>query len=82
VLCSKYDQEGVEKMTRQFVTFLLLGWCVANICTLSLAQQSQKSLTNEKVLKMVREKLPESVIVSAIQSGPFLANIWRLGGKN
>src|SRR6266566_6908108 len=36
----------------------------------SAAQQSQKSLTNDDVVAMVHKKLPESVIVSAIQAGP------------
>jgi hypothetical protein len=37
---------------------------------LSAGQQSQKPLTNDDVIAMVRKKLPESVIVSAIQAGP------------
>jgi hypothetical protein len=35
-----------------------------------LAQDSQKTLTNADVVKMVKGGLPESVIVSAIQSSP------------
>ena len=34
------------------------------------AQQAQKSLTNDDVIAMVKKKLPESVIVSAIQAEP------------
>lgn len=41
--------------------FLMLG-CAA------VAQQSQKPLTNKDVINMVKGKLPESVIVKAIQS--------------
>src|SRR5215467_9057399 len=37
---------------------------------LSTGQQSQKPLTNDDVIAMVHRKLPESVIVSAIQSQP------------
>jgi hypothetical protein len=37
---------------------------------LSAGQQSQKPLTNDDVIAMVRKKVPESVIVSAIQAGP------------
>ena len=37
---------------------------------LSAGQQSQKPLTNDDVIAMVHKKLPESVIVSAIQAGP------------
>jgi hypothetical protein len=36
----------------------------------ALAQQSGKPLTNDDVLAMVSKKMPESVIVSAIKSGP------------
>jgi hypothetical protein len=35
-----------------------------------LAQQSAKPLTNDDVLTMVKKKMPESVIVSAIKSSP------------
>src|SRR5262245_26969792 len=34
------------------------------------AQHAQKALTNDDVIAMVHKKLPESVIVSAIQAGP------------
>jgi len=37
---------------------------------LSTGQQSQKPLTNDDVIAMVHKKLPESVIVSAIQASP------------
>jgi hypothetical protein len=40
------------------------------ICTPLSAQQSKKPLTNDDVIAMVRKKLPESVIVSAIHAGP------------
>ena len=34
------------------------------------AQQAQQLLTNADVVKMVKNKLPESVVISAIQTGP------------
>lgn len=40
----------------------------------SAAQHSQKPLTNDDVISMVHKKLPESVIVSAIQAGPSKFN--------
>ena len=46
-------------------TLLLL-----TLAALSAGQQSQKPLTNDDVIAMVRKKLPESVIVSAIQASP------------
>jgi hypothetical protein len=36
----------------------------------SVAQQQHKPLTNDDVIAMVHKRLPESVIVSAIQAGP------------
>ena len=57
-------------MTRGWARFLLLGCFPVCICAQMLAQQSQKPLTNDDVIKMVRQKLPESVIVSAIHSAP------------
>ena len=44
----------------------LYGW--------SAAQQAQKPLTNDDVITMVKHKMPESVVVSAIQSGPSKFN--------
>lgn len=46
---------------------MLLGLSAGPVST---AQQVQKPLTNDDVIAMVRKKLPESVIVSAIQAGP------------
>ncbi len=40
----------------------------------SAAQQPQKPLINDDVIAMVHKKLPESVIVSAIQAGPSKFN--------
>ncbi len=40
------------------------------ICGPLSAQPAKKALTNDDVIAMVRKKLPESVIVSAIQAGP------------
>jgi hypothetical protein len=44
---------------------------LALLCAVQLyAQQAQKPLTNDDVITMVGKKLPESVIVAAIQAGP------------
>jgi hypothetical protein len=40
----------------------------------SAAQHPKKPLTNDKVIEMVHQKLPESVIVSAIKAGPSKFN--------
>lgn len=40
------------------------------VCAPLLAQQAKKPLTNDDVIAMVHKKLPESVIISAIQAGP------------
>jgi methionine-rich copper-binding protein CopC len=43
--------------------------------TPSLADQARKPLTNDDVITMVHKKLPESVIISAIQSEPSKFNL-------
>lgn len=48
---------------------LILGGALA-LCPLAGGQQTKKPLTNGDVVKMVRSGVPESVIVSAIQSRP------------
>jgi hypothetical protein len=54
-------------ITRNF-KLLAAGLLVASLSV--LAQDSQKTLTNADVVKMVKGGLPESVVVSAIQSSP------------
>jgi hypothetical protein len=52
---------------------ILIATTCASIALLGgtvLAQQSAKPLTNDDVLTMVKKKMPESVIVSAIKSSP------------
>ena len=44
------------------------------LCAPLSAQQAKKPLTNDDVIAMVHKKLPESVIVSAIQAGPSKFN--------
>jgi len=56
----------MTKTERCFTTVLAL----ALGCTAALAQKTGKPLTNDDVISMVKKKLPESVIVSAIQTGP------------
>lgn len=43
-------------------------------CVQLIAQQTHKPLTNDDIIAMVHKKLPESVIVSAIQAGPSKFN--------
>lgn len=50
-------------------TILIVTWMGT-----SIAQQSHKPLTNDDVIAMVHKKLPESVIVGAIQAGPSKFN--------
>jgi hypothetical protein len=61
-------------MSRQSLHLAVLLVLVVGLFNSAPAQQSparaQKPLTNEKVLEMVHEKLPESVIVAAIKAGP------------
>jgi len=40
------------------------------LCASALAQQSQRPLNNSDIINMVKSKLPESVVVQAIQSNP------------
>jgi hypothetical protein len=42
--------------------------------TFAAAQQSQKPMTNDDVIAMVKNKMPESVVVSAIQARPSKFN--------
>lgn len=51
-------------------SMILISVLLLSQAALSAGQQSQKPLTNDDVIAMVRKKLPESVIVSAIQSSP------------
>ncbi len=48
----------------------LAGMVVGLASAVMLAQQAQKPLTNDDVIKMVKGGLPESVVVAAIQSSP------------
>ena len=47
---------------------LKIGMVLLSACSLLMAQQNQKPLTNADVIKMVKGGVPESVIVSAIQT--------------
>ncbi len=57
-------------MTRRRLSFVLILAVAMGGCLTATAQKSGKPLTNDDVIAMVKKKLPESVIVSAIQSGP------------
>jgi hypothetical protein len=55
---------------RRFAGFALLSCCIACPSLQARAQHSPKPLANDDVIKMVHQKLPESVIVSAIHATP------------
>ena len=57
----------MAKQTSVLMSTLLL---VLITQVVSVAQQQHKPLTNDDVIAMVHKKLPESVIVSAIQASP------------
>ena len=59
--------------TKMKITSLVIATILA-VGTISVAQQPKKPLTNDDVIAMVHKKLPESVIVSAIQGGPSTFN--------
>jgi hypothetical protein len=50
--------------------FRVLPLLMFGACTLLFSQQSQKALTNDDIITMVKGGMPESVVVSAIQSRP------------
>src|SRR5690348_12140228 len=49
---------------------LLIVVVVAATSLAAAGQQAQKTLTNVDVINMVKSKLPESVVIQAIQSHP------------
>ena len=57
-------------MSSHKLSLTLIMTLLLTLEALSVGQQSQKPLTNDDVIAMVRKKLPETVIVSAIQAGP------------
>src|SRR5581483_2283514 len=61
-------------MAIRFVTLIRAIPLVLILASYSAAQHAQKPLTNDDVIAMVHKKLPESVIVSAIQAGPSKFN--------
>ncbi len=58
------------KKTRSVLLFGVLILSSAVSCRVASAQQAQKPLTNAGVIKMVKAKLSESVVVATIQSSP------------
>jgi hypothetical protein len=64
-----------EMTSRHLRHSCILALWVLGTCVLLFAQQARKTLTNDDVIAMVRKKLPESVIVSAIQSEPSKFNL-------
>jgi hypothetical protein len=59
------DMKSMTFKTAVFATILALI-----ICAAAFAQNSDRPLTNADVINMVKSKLPESVIVGAVQSHP------------
>lgn len=57
-------------MTRRMIAFMLPLLFVLVLHDSSAARQAQKPLSNDDVIAMVKSKLPESVVISAIQSRP------------
>jgi hypothetical protein len=57
-------------MSSHKLSLILIMTLLLTLEALSAGQQSKKPLTNDDVIAMVHKKLPESVIVSAIQAGP------------
>lgn len=61
----------METRIARLISTVLLALIFPNI---AISQHPQKPLTNDDVIAMVHKKLPESVIVSAIQAGPSKFN--------
>jgi hypothetical protein len=57
-------------MAKRIPNLILAGPLLLILACYSVAQHSAKPLTNDDVIAMVHKKLPESVIVSAIQAAP------------
>jgi len=60
-------RNSMSEFTRRFLIWLGFSAALASI---SLAQQAQKPLTNDSVVAMVKSNVPESVVISTIQSNP------------
>lgn len=60
----------IKSKMRNALTLVALAACSAALCAVSPAQQTQKPLTNDGVVKMVQAGLSESVVVAEIQSSP------------
>jgi len=63
-----------EIMAMRGMNLILALLALLSLHGSSAAQHSQKPLTNDDVISMVHKKLPESVVVSAIQAGPSKFN--------
>src|SRR5689334_24532480 len=61
-------------MKTRIARLISMAQLVMLLGNLASAQHPQKPLTNDDVIAMVHKKLPESVIVSAIQAGPGMFN--------
>src|SRR5215470_19337594 len=56
------------RMRKQIVCLVIST--VVLLQTFAASQQSQKPMTNDDVIAMVKNKMPETVVVSAIQARP------------
>jgi hypothetical protein len=68
---ARIEEEGItmgSQKQRWLIAATLLGAFV--LCSALMAQQSQKPLTHDDVAKMVKGGVPESVIISAVRTGP------------
>src|SRR5207247_6487837 len=65
-VCGRNAVTSSTRIARLISTVLL----VLMFANPAQPQHAQKPLTNDDVIAMVHKKLPESVIVSAIQAGP------------
>ncbi len=60
-------RNSISEFARRILIWLVISAALASI---SLAQQSQKPLTNDSVIAMVKSAVPESVVISTIQTNP------------
>ncbi len=58
----------LERNWKGLASLIVVG--ALSLCPLALGQEAKRPLTNSDVLKMVKGGVPESVIISSIQSSP------------
>ena len=63
----------IEGTMARFATLscvLLIGWLLVAPSTAAAAEEKDRPLTNADVIKMLENKIPESVILAQIQPSP------------